>query len=419
MLGARDNYDTGKVVRNYTQGEWQIPRPQFGRPNMSFPWMRGQNGGTAPPMARGNPRQDETVDSHELLKTIAFKARSSACDEHFEKSRPCPSEVHGVSDQYVILDSVLSACPSSSAAKGVYKFNFAVQHDSGEQFVGVRDTMDTIIQIQTFPFCMALPLTVDPDVPTGSANLTTAINPGPTDPRGLGNPVTGSLSQLAHCPRVTLYFNELGLQSHADFKRRRHHFEYTATVEGTVGNAGARMLLTPVNNIFVFTEPIQDISALTCQFYGPDEPLRFPQDVIKGVTLATRAGGDIEIIGPATLEDGTALDFTSLLVPGDRIFLDNVNLSTSTAGPADIAPAAVNDVPAIENYLGKADGLFVGANITADRFDLDPAPTPTNIAVSTAIIESTTITLRIAKNRMRAPFRLRRVVKRLTNYISP
>lgn len=356
---------------------------------------------------RAPPYVLEDPNTHELLKSIAFGSYNPACDDHFEKPRPCPNEVYGISDQYAVMDSRLAARPLQ-VNNGRFRFEFAVQGTSRDQVVGISDLVNTVIQIQVYPFCIAAPLLVDVDRNPFPSAMTLAPNTGAVDPRQ-SDPVEGLNSQLAHCARVTLFIQELGRQCHQDVEGRRHHFEFTASVVGTVGEPGTRMMLTPVNDIFTFTEPIQDIHGLTMQFLTPDEELRLPPDEIRGVSFATNAFGFIEVTVPDRLPDGGAIDMTTLVLPGDRIYFDNVSFDVS------VFPSA----RALSDYLTSSDGLFVGNGPTATTFTLDPNVTPTGIGVNTSLPSSTTPALRIAKNRMRAPFRFRRIVDRLTNYIAP
>lgn len=346
------------------------------------------------------------VDVHEAQKGVVFEERDPRCDSHFEKNRPCPSAVYGVSDQHIVLDSAMARENRSSS--GRYGFNIAPQRTGDGHILGVHDTLDTIIQIQVFEFCMPLPLLNDIDA-SGGDSLTLTPAAGAFNPRADDDPVGGLRSQLAHCPRVTMHIPEISAQSFYDFKGRRHHFEFDAAVDGTLGEPGARLRLTPVNSVFVFTKPLKDLHDLSLQFYGPDEPLRFPPDEFRhGVSLATNGAGVLVVTVPASYE-GAAVDLTALLVAGDRIFFDGI-----TSDPAVVAANGEFD-----SYLNRADGLYVGTTITANTFTTDPTIAVAGVGINTALASSTAITLRIPKHRMRLPMRFRKVVPELTNYIAP
>lgn len=99
------------------------------------------------------------IDVHELLKREAFGSPNDLCDNHFEKSRPCPDATYGISDQYMTLDS-FEMIEESRPQKGVLKWNFMVQGVTGNQRIGVKDKMDTIIEMQIGCFCIPQPLPV-------------------------------------------------------------------------------------------------------------------------------------------------------------------------------------------------------------------------------------------------------------------
>ena len=205
---------------------------------------------------------------------------------------------------------------------------------------------------------------------------------------------------------MTVYIPEVGLQSFHDYNHRLHHFEYTASLVGVDGEPGTRMLLTPVNDIYTFTQPLKSIDGLTLQFSSPDAPLALPVDAVDGVTFATDGAGAVVVTAPAALSNGSPVDLSALLLPGDRVFFDGVTLGGATP-----------DFLAIQAYLSKSDGLFVGAAVTARTLTLDPALTLPTVGLNTAVPTSTSVRMRIAKNRLRAPFRVRKIVERVSNYL--
>ena len=348
--------------------------------------------------------EEELVDPHEIMKREMFRDPGGKCGDHFDKSFPCPGDPYGVSDQYVVIDSLLAEQAEPYAGK--FGFNINREQMGQRKKLGVKNKMEQVFQIQLWEGYMPLPLILDDIDVTSHASLTLSDNAGVSDPRTSTNPITGQLSQLAHGARVRLHLTTVGEQGHFDFRSRRHHFEFTAEIDGAVGDPNARMKLTPVNSLYTFTEPIKDVAELGLQFYGPDEPLRFPPDEIRGVTLSTDAGSDILLTVPATVND-RAVDLTSLLVPGDRIFLEGVDISVGGNARRDIS-----------DYLNSKDGLFVGSTITATTLELDPQVNP-GLGAGATLTSSTTITLRIAKNRMLIPMRTRGLVQKFTNLIAP
>lgn len=378
------------------------------------------------PASQGYPSPVENPDVRELLKGIALQPRGDRDDLHAEKSRPSPWQVSGVSDHYMILDSFAKVV-SSEMHRGRLEFNFAIQNETEKQRIGVKDVVRNVIEIEVGTFCIPAPLLqyFPAALPATEGGLSLALNgaPNPNTVVSGTDPVRGILSQLAFCDRVTLFFPELGLQSFADFKQRRHHFEFRAELEedrgaelddGEVTERGLRVKLTPVQPKFIFTAPIQDVHGLTARFFNPDEELRLPPDEIINVTLTTEAAtGLLTINAPAGASP--AIDFTTILSPNDRIFFENVQ-----AEFPGVAPQNLNDN--LNAYLNRIQGHLVGTNgLAATSFRLNPdvdLTTPYGAAVSINQ-RNGGIIMRIAKNRVRIPLRLRGMESRLTNYINP
>lgn len=357
------------------------------------------------------------VDTHELLKRDMLSSNSDKCDDHFEKSRACPSEVYGIKDHYIVLDSYLAA--ERNPRKGLWRFNFRQGGVAGEDVVGVRDTINTLIEVEVAGSCVGLPPPVDPNASSTGLTLNGAV---PTY-TGVGTGTT----QLSHCSRVTLQMRELGIQSFSDFHSKHHHFEFSAAATGGLADAETRLALTPVEERYVLTKPLQDLHGLTIQFNSPDEPLELPPSVIDNISLfADDVAGEFVIVGPATeTTGGRALNFQDLLQEGDRIYLDNVNLDST-----------VSRFTQLNAFLGRPEGHFVGpagiihapGTFTSPAnscFGIAPGPdlpAMTGYALGTELAQaagSKPIRLRIAKNRVRVPMRLRCIVKGLTNYIAP
>ena len=378
---------------------------------------------------RQPPYPQESIDVRELLKRGAFGSRSGVCDDHFEKSRACPSSVYGISDVYVVLDTNLAA--RRDPRRGEFYFAFGVGMQSGRDKIGIRESIRTLIQVDVEEFCTGIPPRIDVDEDSTGV-LTLVANTATIDPRA-ADEIVGPSSQMAHCPRVTMLFDGLGAQSFSDFRSRHHHFEFSAIAEGDGVRASERMRLTPIVDRYVLTEPHQDLHELTVRFFSPDEPLNLPPGIITSVQLFALDRGGVfylHIVGNELEDDHrTALDFTSLLASGDRIYLDNVNID----------PGVVTNAGAINQFLSRPEGHIVGApgTITApgvpsvggvtsnSRFELDPTIDMTSTSAIAAeqllplTAGSESVRLRIAKNRLRIPVRFRTIVDRLTNYIAP
>ena len=346
-------------------------------------------GPRAPQRSRAMAR--EPVDIKELLKKEAFAGRAAGCDDHFEKNRPCPSEIYGISDQYLVLDSA-EKTRASRPDHGQLAFNFMVQGVTRDQDIGVRDVLDTIIEIQVVPFC--IPLLPEEAYVVNNPVVNPALprlvpNPGPPAAGSLSGPLT----QLPYCNRITMLLKEIGLQSITDADGKRHHFEFTASLAGPNSD---RLLLTPVagQDTYVFTDPIKDIHGLTVCFFNPFEPVNLPADMLYSVTPTA-------VTAPPFLDLQLLTGQSHNLVPGDRIYVSGMSSADQ----------------AINSYVNRRGGLLVGAGTTATEIRLNPDVDATALGVPP--FASGPVDVVIAKNRIRIPLRLRRVVDRLTNYIAP
>lgn len=326
------------------------------------------------------------IDIHELIKHEIFSTDVVSCNNHFEKNRPCPSAVYGVSDQYLILDS-LEKIQSSKPSRGEYQFNFMIHGVTRSQTIGVIDSLDTIIGIQIFPFSM--PIIPKDNFTVNHPGLNLVSN-GPLP--SMGDSVSNPQAQTPF-GRITLLFKELGLQSISDANDRRHHFEFVAK-ETTLGD---RLALTPICDVYHFTEPIQAINGLTVCLFNPIAPLRIPPDVLYNVRIV-----------PSQLLTFMYSDPTFLinLALGDRIYIYNFQSHDQ----------------ALNSYIGRASGHIVGVNgfiynTTSTGIDVTFRLNP-DVDVGASIAPHS-VNVLIAKNRIRIPLRLRRVVPRLTNYIAP
>ena len=311
-------------MRSYSGRKAHQPRRMIAKKMQNFP-----------PRSRASVYQaPQSLDVHELLKRQAFASRGADCDTHFEKNRPCPNSVHGVSDQYMILDSFHKVQAGSRPEQGVLKFNFMIQGVTGDQVIGVVDTLDTIIGIETCSFCIPrLPLdNFDAGEMTrrepafsvlGLAADSSASSTLPS--AETSDPLTDPRTQLPFCERVTVYLQEIGLQSYSDSNRRRHHFEFMAQIAGQSRKTpaggdspepnGDRLHLRPLlcGRYYLFTNPIKDIHGLTVCFYNPDHPIKFPPDVLYGATVKNVGGAfTIEYTDPTGLIN---------LAEGDRIYI--------------------------------------------------------------------------------------------------
>ncbi len=362
----------------------------------------------------GSYRPDQAMDVHELLKQMMFATSSPACDDHFEKNRPCPSTIYGVSDQYMVLDS-FEKLQESPVEVGEFQFNFMVQGVTRNQNIGVKETLNTVIGIQCYEFCIPV-LPIDNFDPATAVTLAPnlavlglAANGALPVPPAL-NPISDARSQIPFCKRVTMYFKEIGLQSYSDTNNRRHHFEFRAEMADIA--VRDRVRLSPIDftsSYFLFTEPIQAIHGLTVAFYNPGEVLRFPPDILYMSSAASDAGQLLEF----SYHDPTNL---INLAPGDRIYVKGFATGN----------------PVLDRWVTRPEGQLVGAggfllvppagpsDGTTVTFRLNPDVSVAAFYPPGVPIPSTEqIDIYIAKNRLRIPLRFRKVVPKLTNYVSP
>ena len=416
------------------------------------------------------------IDVHELLKADAFGG-PPAHGNHFERGRPAPGGVIGTSDQYLVLDS-FNKVESSQPEIGKFQWNFMVQGVTGDQVVGVRDIVDTVIEMQFSSFMMppvpALPyLTTSGDAggpPGGGIALVhnnvaaadVALSYGAT---ALGALTTPHATSWAYDPQsqlpngmFTIQVQEAGLQSFSDQGGARHHFDYGLAITNytTVDAAGFGNSATPAAvsaagaiasrlpilanpqgmsgsawDTYVFTDPLKDIHGITLQFRGPDVPLIFQPDSYYSMAFATDAAGYLYADIPfAGLNGGTVNVGDRVLVrkfsSGNRYLDSYMNapgglVVSSAATAAGCLPLGAA-LPATATAAGPVCRIYFdpGINLTANPVQIWPSGTSApSVTVTPLITISNGVTLSFFKLRLRIPIRLRRVIQRLTNYKLP
>lgn len=359
------------------------------------------------PEARANAT-GKNLDPHELMKRQMFGSANDASDNHFEKSRPSPDAVYGVSDQYICFDTFEQAV-TSKPAQGRFDWNMMVQGTTGDQVIGVKDVANTVIEIQIAPFVVPPPApnaytlnAASADYPTMGTNTALPIlvaNGAAPSAAAL----TSALTQLPYGGRVTLEMAKITSQGISDTKGARHHYELQAENHLVQTSAGAvetgLLSLKPLLNwdTWVFVDPIQSVHGMSMVFRNGDTPVAFPTSVMTGIQASVAAAAQL-----LTFTTGAAHG----LAAGDRIYIKGF--------------ATGNQI--IDNYIKGDAGLLVGvAGLTSTAFRLNPDVSTAllGLAFGAPVPSATSTTLLIAKNRIRVPMRLRGVVQRLTNYIAP
>jgi hypothetical protein len=299
----------------------------------------------------------------------------------------------GISDIYILLDSAQKT-ESSDIRKGTYTFNFAINGITNDQSIGVGDTLSRMFEIEVAPFYIPLLndvpyVTNDPQVDASLPRLVanTAQPITPTLPQ------LGPMTQLPFGARITMEFRDLKVRSFSDSNNVQHHFEFEVY---SVGNM-KQLLCVPLNGFekFIFTEPIKDLHGLTIIFRNPFVPVAFQEDVLYNAKIQADIGGNnfLEINYK-----------THGLIQDDRIYFEGVSTTDAV----------------INAWLLRQDGHIVGANgLTADTFRLNPDVDVAGFALGIGVeIPSTArINILIARNRIRIPLRMRRVVDKTTNRI--
>jgi hypothetical protein len=382
----------------------------------------------------GNSRD---IDVHELMKQEAFGISKTPCNTQFGKNRPCPLTTYGISDQYIVLDS-FSKLASSNIENGEFQWNFMIQGVTSDDVIGVRDVIDTVIEIQIGSFAMPIleevpydtkPLATDislehnnnaPHAPADKQSpalvnntFTSGIMYGQYNPQLLVPPstilspwVNNPYTQTPFFGRFTIQIREVGLQSYSDRNGVRHSFEFTQTLPPI--NSNPNMLLAiPQWDKFTFTDPLKDIHGLTLIFRNPDIPLNFLPDVYYNIKAGIDGNGYLQFeINNHKLNTG------------DRIFITGFKSGISQLD------SFINRIEGLVAADSPSSTATAGKTIMGNHIWTDPAVAISSIAsIDVSMINNNvfnkTVTVYIAKRRIRIPMRLRRVVDRLTNYIAP
>jgi len=279
----------------------------------------------------------------------------------------------GVSDQYLILDSFLADPGMSDFSTGRFYWNI---HEgmTSENYLGTSGLLENIIEMDVRSFVM-------PILPTVAAATTSTVpGGGSTSQLFIDQSGGGDLSipQIAYGERITMGIKETNMSAFSDNNSRRHHFEFS------IGNSTVNNIREcyPIENKYIFTNPVTALESLTLQFNSPDQPLIFNEDtyyVVTGSTTASTTAFHLEF---------TRTDHK--LEDDDRIYISGFN----------------SGLTAIDNYVNRIQGHPV-FYITDDLFSITPTP----------FYEpglSSTCTIRIAKNRFRIPIRLRKLTNNFT-----
>lgn len=345
----------------------------------------------------------------------------------------------GVCDHYMILDSY-QKLEDSHLERGEYKFNFSPRGGTRDQAIGIRDDITRIIEMTISKF--TIPLTKNylfraNDVNTADPSLAILglTNNFSAYSAPLSSNVTDRTQQYAY-QRITMLIRDISAQAFIDNENSQHHFEFDITAIGHITGAGHgnKLLMTPIDDNYILTDPVNHVHGMSINFFNPDYPLKMPPDVIYGVTLysMTISGGASpadNIIQFRFLEPTGQLE----LVVGDRIFFKGFESYYISSGSVKTTQNHI-----LNRYINRQEGHRLGDNPVANTTGsitvsnnlytiyLDPKISTASLTGtdgSTApangeeIQSKTRVNMYIAKNRIRIPIRFRTLSKKYTNGI--
>lgn len=340
-----------------------------------------------------------TPDVHEAMKAHMFASRDPSCDAHFNKSVPCPSDVYGIQDSYLELDSYAKTT-SSDMAKGRLSFNFNVGGPTTDDAIGTRTEVPTVIEMLLEPFTVGLPDDLWDETKSDADAAAASVSATATGTDPTGSALLHPMGQLPYGERITVQFQEFGRQARVGRDPhtrsvREHHIECEASLGGMSDRLEARPL-SGERGYYVFVDPVKDVHNLTVVLRGVDRPLALPADTFKASPAVDT--GDL-LFTWSSASEGTSATAMPPLSEDDRIFVRGF---ASGNGRFD-------------SYVNRPDGHLVSSgDLTSSTFRLKPGFSGLALSISSA-----TVTISVAKNRIRLNLRVRSVVDRLTNYISP
>ena len=353
----------------------------------------------------------------------------------------------GICDHYMILDSY-QKLEDSHLELGEYKFNFSPRGGTRDQAIGIRDDITRIIEITVSKF--TIPLT---KLESFNSVTIVAANPSlsvlelaanPSEPSANISSVSSRHQQYAY-QRITMLMRDISAQSFIDNENTQHHFEFDITAIGHTTGAGHgnKLLMTPIDDNYVLTDPINHVHGMSINFFNPDYPLKMPPDVIYGVTLYsatpnTAASPTDNIIQFRFSEPTAQLE----LLYGDRIYFkgfeSNYTLSSTNA--------KITQNHVLNRYINRQEGHIIGEDIVSvtssivslvvtasnniyniylnpniKTINLDNLTSSGSVGTAYAngeeIKSKTRVNMYIAKNRIRIPVRFRTLSKKYTNGI--
>jgi hypothetical protein len=349
----------------------------------------------------------------------------------------------GISDHYMILDSY-QKLEDSHPERGEYKFHFNPRGATKDQAIGIRDDITRIIEITIGKFTIPLtPLDIFDPTPVVAAHPELSILDLVSNTTTASNDISNvnSRHQQYAYQRITMYIRDISAQSFIDNEDTHHHFEFEPTAIGhsSSGIHGNKLLLTPIDYNYVFTDPINHVHGMSINFFSPDYALKMPPDVIYNVSLFAIDGVNAPVAAVRIIQfrftDPTG--HLQLLV-GDRIFFKGFESYYNVVSGSTTTRTTQNHV--LNRYINRPEGHIIGEDAVGSTIS-SGVVTPTNNAytlylnpiIKTAgltgtdgsttpengeeILSKTRVSMYIAKNRIRIPIRFRTLTKKYTNGI--
>lgn len=365
------------------------------QPARSAPDSSGDGGAGAHPsrgkidVSQFRAADADLPDTHELLKEQMFGGYPPACNDHANKSTPCPDAPHGFSDQYALLDSpykrIAGGASGSDTTVGRYAFDIATQDQTQPGSIGVHDTLTNVVAVEIEPFYIPGPqlLPVGPDpVPTAAQQ--------PLTPQQQTEAAQAFLYR-----RFRLNLLSTGEQSVRLGGGGRSNIEFHATLE-TLATGQQRYLLEPVlRQAYTFTQPLTSLNTLSVQLRSQNN---------RGVPLAPDTYANVIVTPGSPVTFSVAPTAASHgLATGDLVhFLGwtstsaALNNALTNERHARVVPTTVTEFT-LESQ--DSAGVYQPVN--------DPAP----------FTVTSDRTLVLPWRRIQIPIRIRTVRDRTTNYI--
>ena len=323
------------------------------------------------------------INVHELLKQQIYSeqitpgSRNPANQNndymYFEQGRPYSAQTFGVSDSYLMLDSFTKSL-SSSMQNGELSWNIQIQGSTNldQNVIGSRNLLGNVIEIElgafSLPLLREVTYPLDGPNPIQISNMTLIQNnatissdfnlapylqpeqippeapPSLPPPASLSTPqipwLNNPLTQTPFGGQITIQVKEAGTQAYNGGNTTSfHHFVYQLQYD-TVSNGTSPNLINavPVNNLFIFTEPIIDFPSISLVFRNPDNIIVFEPDIINCKIYC-------DFTSPINGKYFLSIVYENHnLLTEDRIYLKKFNSGYNY----------------LDNYINSQNGLLVG-----------------------------------------------------------